>query len=86
MRPRNWWIISAAALAAERLVDATKAKLCFCKNNKRSIIKLRKQRQRQRRQQQGRHIAHKFVIGWEVGVIMAFDKTTRTLAGVSTEV
>ena len=24
MRPRNWWIISAAALAAERLVDATK--------------------------------------------------------------
>jgi hypothetical protein len=24
--------------------------------------------------QQGRHIAHKFESGWEVGVIKAFDK------------
>ncbi len=26
--------------------------------------------------QQGRHIAHKFESGWEVGVIKAFDKKT----------
>jgi hypothetical protein len=36
-----------------------KAKLCFCKNNKRRII---------------RHIAHKFENGWEVGVIKTLDK------------
>jgi hypothetical protein len=27
--------------------------------------------------QQGRHIAHKFESGWEVGVIKAFDKKLR---------
>jgi hypothetical protein len=30
--------------------------------------------------QQGRHIAHKFESGWEVGVIKASDKKGLTLA------
>jgi hypothetical protein len=30
--------------------------------------------------QQGRHIAHKFESGWEVGVIKAFERKALTLA------
>ena len=64
MRPRNWWIISAAALAAERLVDATKeAEETATAAATAATGKAHRTQVRE-----------------------SFDKTTRPLAGVSTEV